>query len=234
MPIKRYNEYQKHAIVKSGIGSTPDDIDARYAKVAAFINEDKKQDALKEIENTRFALLSAINNVNYDSYCFACFVHSIDGVLYDDLSDDGLDFLLTKLAEAEITQLDIETAIEEVKKKVNNEIELLFPDLFNVADSLVYYGKIKMYLIEMGQELQNEEPNIDEIRKRLLWFQVYNKPMNFRSNDTDNVLIEIDRSFADMCSMMENNGSNNPHLYTCTQFYAKLNYLHKSTQPAAA
>jgi len=81
----------------------------------------------------------------------------------------------------------------------------------------------------MGEELQKEEPNIEDIKKQLLWFQTNTKPLNFRSTDEDNVLVVMDRYFASTCSAMENNGSMNPHKYTCMQFYAKLDYLQKST-----
>ena len=231
MPISRYNELQKHSIISSGIGSSAEEIDARYSKVAAFIIEDRKQEALKEIENTRFALLSALHNVNYPSACFACFVKSIDGVEYNDLSEDGLEIVMQALRETEITQFDVECAVDEVKKKIHNDIELMFPDIVDSSVYLVYYGKIKMYLLEMAEELQKETPDIEKVRAQLNWFLLYNKPMNFRSNEPDSVSIEIDRNFVGMCSMMENNGSVAPHNYTVIQFYAKLDYLHKTAQP---
>jgi len=117
MPIDRYSEYLKYAVIKSGIGSNEGDIDARYAKVAAFITEDKKADALKELENARFALLSIRDGVNYDAYCFSCFIHSIDNVIYDDLTDEGFDVVIKKLGEIKVTQEEIESAVDDVKKK---------------------------------------------------------------------------------------------------------------------
>ena len=109
----------------------------------------------------------------------------------------------------------------------------MFPGISDETVYLIYYGKIKSYLLDLAAELQKEEPKIDDIKKQLNWFQTYNKPQNFRSNEADSVALGIDRNFAAMCSMMENNGSSNPHQYTVIQFYAKLDYLHKMSQPNA-
>lgn len=117
MPIARFNELQKYSVIQSGIGHTMQDIDARYAKTAAFIAEGKLPEAIKELENSRFAILSTVERINYTSHCFACFVKSINDIEYNDLSEEGLDATLAVLLSTEITQGDIETAVEEVKKK---------------------------------------------------------------------------------------------------------------------
>lgn len=234
MPIARYSELQKHSIISSGIGSSAEEVDARYAKTAAFITEDKKVEALKELENARFAILSTLQGVNYATYCFACFVKTINDKYYNDLSEDGLDLVLTALKATGITQQEVEDAVEEVKKKIHSEIELMFPSITDETVALIYYGRIKMYLLELAEELQKVDPDLEAIKKQLTWFQTYNRPMNFRSNESDNVMLEVDRNFAAMCSMMENNGSTNPHEYTVIQFYAKLDYLNRMSQPAQA
>ena len=117
MPIARFNDLQKYSVIQSGIGHTMQDIDARYAKVAAFIAEGKTAEAIKELENSRFAILSTMQGVNYATHCFATFIKSIDGVEYNDLSDEGLDATLAAIIATDITQYDVEIAVEEVKKK---------------------------------------------------------------------------------------------------------------------
>ena len=117
MPIVRYNEFQKYLLIDSGIGADVETIDGHYAKQIAYIASDKKDDAIKEAENTRHALASVLSGINYGSMAFAVMVTHIDGVPYDDISEEGIERTVKVLEATGISQGEVEEATEVLKKK---------------------------------------------------------------------------------------------------------------------
>ena len=117
MPIARYNEFQKYLLIESGIGASMEAVDTHYAKQVAYIASDKKDDAIKEAENTRHCIASILGGINYTSMAFAAMVSSIDGIPYDDISEEGIEKTVAILGTTGISQGEIEEAAEALKKK---------------------------------------------------------------------------------------------------------------------
>ena len=233
MPIVRYNEFQKYLLIDSGIGADVETIDGHYAKQIAYIASDKKDDAIKEAENTRHALASVLSGINYGSMAFAVMVTHIDGVPYDDISEEGIERTVKVLEATGISQGEVEEATEVLKKKIVDELGTLFPALTGNDQTYEHFAKLRIYVLEMCDTLTDGE--IDEYRARELydrWLSLVTpgKPLNFTSSDPENVLTGMDRLFVETCAQMEKNGSTNPEKYTVVQFWAKIDFIQKEAK----
>ena len=125
LPIKRFHKYNKCLLVDAGIGSDLSAFDGHIERVVRYIKSDKRDEAAKEMENMRQNIYLMMQSVSPQHMAFACLVHSIDGKCYDDMSDDGLQKVLTLLGGA--TAKDISRNSDEVKKKNRHRVKSVFP-----------------------------------------------------------------------------------------------------------
>jgi hypothetical protein len=232
--IERYIQLQKYLVIENGIGSSVDAINNRYLRLDAFIRNDDKEAALLENENALYAVNSALQGVSYLTIAFACIVARIGGKPCEDLTDDGLQATAQLVRNSGLTYRDLELAVEDVKKKISDEIDILFPSLSDATGKLIYYSRVKNYVLMVTEIYQKEEPteeDINMLEKEQRWFITNDGAKNFKGDDVNNVASEIERNFYSLCSVMEQNHSINPRQYTVAQFYGKIDYLNKQAQP---
>lgn len=117
MPILRFRRWNKYVMESSDIGSEFSDFSNRLNKIAQFIQKDMKNDALKEIENTRITVWNALKEFSPKTKVFAIFVKSINGKSYDDFSPDSIKECIKHLSKIGITDNDAVNKLKEVKKK---------------------------------------------------------------------------------------------------------------------
>lgn len=117
LPVNRYNEVQKYLLMDSGVGSDMEAIQSRYARLYAFLAEKKIEEAQKEAENMYYTHYSILEAINYKSYAFCCLISEINGEAISDYSEDGIRAILKKLEGIDLSQYDIESSIDIVKKK---------------------------------------------------------------------------------------------------------------------
>lgn len=119
LTIRRYTYFQKYLALESGIGSNIESILSRCNKIRAYCEEDKKKDAVQEVENLKEACLSIINGVPYNTLAFACLVATIGGQLAKDVTESGLHTTVEQLTELDILNSQIEDTVSDVKKKLS-------------------------------------------------------------------------------------------------------------------
>lgn len=227
-PIDRYIEFQKYLIIESGIGSSISDVSLRYSKIKAFIEEGKLQDALIENENAFKCVNSALNGVSYMSIAFACLVATMGGEICEDLTEEGLQLVAEKIKTCGLTQQNLEDSIEDVKKKINDELNSFYSDNQINIDLLDYLSKIKKYILVVAESYSNLEPeNLDDVKHAYNWFLTDGGSKNFRVDDKENCVIQIEKQFHSLCSVMEQNNVVNPEKCTVLQFYGKIYYINK-------
>jgi hypothetical protein len=73
------------------------------------------------------------------------------------------------------------------------------------------------------------EGNDEKMRK--LEEQMMQAPKCFDPGSDQNVLIQADASFEDVCTVMQENGVTEPKKLTEYEFYAKLKYYEKRFKP---
>lgn len=140
MPIENFKAYNRFLLIDSGIGSDFEDVDKHIERVAAFMATDKEA-AVQELQNLRQNLYYIQQNINPKLMAFAALVYEIDGKNISDLSDDGIKNTVAMMGD--IKKGLLYRIVETIKKKVESELNTLFPKFFDSARIKEAYDKVK-------------------------------------------------------------------------------------------
>jgi len=111
LPADNYYKLNKYLLLEGSIGSSVEDFSAKHLNVLyTLINNDKKAEAITQINNLRQLFHMTVNEINVAQLAFACLVHSIDGVKVEDYSESGLKEISHQIGALSFTQ-------KELKKK---------------------------------------------------------------------------------------------------------------------
>ena len=163
---------------------------------------------------------------------FACLVKSVDGTEYNDMTADGLQKVLDLFADAPNAELTAQ--LEAVKKKIDEELQLYFPKLFDDATIKEYYDQLKQRTMLMldaiikGDE-SDKRAEIDNITTLLL---TYTKPKSFIWSDS--VEIQYDKQFESMCLMLSQHLHVNPKSVTVLEYYNAFEYIKEQAKKQAS
>jgi gliding motility-associated-like protein len=133
------------------------------------------------MENIRQTLFVIMQEMNPKHLAFACLVSEIDGEPCDDISDDGLRKTLHILGDVPVKEMTAEG--EAVKKKIDEELSLYFPDEFDDAKEKEYYDIMKRRALAMLDAVIHGDTDerkavIENLTDRLVCFY---KPKTFKS-----------------------------------------------------
>ena len=141
LPVTRFHKYNKMLLVDAGIGSDIADFDKHISRISAFLAKNDNKQAITELENIRQNVYFIQSGVSPRNLAFAVLVKSIDGKPCDDLSDEGLKKIVDMFAD--VPYKDLAASIEAVKKKIDRELQIYFPRLFDDATVKEYYDQLK-------------------------------------------------------------------------------------------
>ena len=224
LPIVRFHKYNKMLLIDAGVGSDLSDWDAHMEKVVRYCRLNQPDKAEKEIGNIRQNIYFIQSEISPKHLAFAALVKSIDGKLVDDLTDDGLQKVLDLFAEA--TNKELTDHMESVKKKIDEEMLLYFPMLFDDSTVKEYYDLLRERTLLMlnstieGVDRSNE---IDDLTGQLI---TYTNPQSF--SGTDSVEIQYDKQFENMCLMIAQHLHVNAKKYTVLEYYNAFEFIKKS------
>lgn len=226
LPIKRFHAYNKMLLIDAGIGGTLAEFDAHIQKAMSYARSKTPEMAVVELDNLRQCVYMIMQGVSPRHLAFACLVSEIDGKKCDDIAEDSLKQVAEILADASVTELA--TSLEEVKKKIDTELQLYFPKVFDDASIKEYYDQLKQRTLAILDGLingENEERNrqIDIMTDELMR---YSKPQVF--SGADNVEISHDKSFAKMLVILAEQLHIDASNYSVMQFYNAFEYLQES------
>lgn len=216
LPMARFHRYNKMMLIDANIGSDLAAIDKHIERVKAFITARKNESAITELDNLRQSVFFAQNNVTPRSMAFAALVKSINGRPCDDLTDEGLQKVVDKIAD--LPMMQIATLLEAAKKKIDDELTAYFPNLFDDADSKEYHDLLRkrtLALLKSIIEGATESTEVEELTTELL---AYVKPQTF--NGAKNFEVEYDKQFERLCFQIRQElGGVDPKLYTVMEYY---------------
>ena len=231
MPIVNFQKYNKYLLIDSGIGSDADDIDAHITRVAKFIKSNNAKKALQELQNMRQNMYMVNNEISPRYLAFAALIHSIDGEEVNDLSDDGLQQTMSLFKD--VANSEITAHLEAVKKKIDDELRLYFPRLFDDATLKEYYDKLKQRTIVVlrtiidGRATEADAKEIDDITAELI---TYFNPQTFTGSES--VEIRHDRQFENMCLILSQNLHVDPKKFTVLEYYNAFEYIKEQAKKA--
>jgi hypothetical protein len=166
---------------------------------------------------------------------FSCLVSEIDGKPCNDLSEQGLAEVLRTLGG--VPRKEITTSAEAVKKKIDEDLTLYFPSLFDSTDEKEYYDMMKRRAqMELEQitdgDSEERRARITELEDRMVTAV---KPRTFTGRDAFGV--QHDKAYMKMCLMISSNLNADATRMTVLEYYTASEYMHemaKERQKAVA
>ena len=227
LPITRFHKYNKYLLVDVGVGADLGSVDNHIERAMRFMKTNQN-DALKELECLRQCMYLINSEVSPKHYAFAALVKSIDGVEQTDLSENGIKQILEALGS--ITVKETDTILESVKKKIDDELTLYFPSLFEDANIKEFYDDMKhraMCILDQIIEQKDNRNEIERITERLI---LYTKPKIFWGKES--VEIAYDKDFENLCLWLSQHLNTNPKNFTVLQYYNAFVFLKEQNKKA--
>lgn len=231
MPVVRFHKYQKLLLIDAGIGSDIASYDRGMEKARQFLAEGKTDKAAQELENARLCIHFIQQGINPKHRAFAALVKSIDGVACDDMSDDALEKVTKTLQDAPNNLLT--ALLEAVKKKIDSELMVYFPAIFNDSSVKEYYDLLKRRANEIlkGIAAGVDEPDKTVVVEKLTAELItYSKPQSFTG--PDGVEVQFDRQFEDLCLALSEQLHVEPKKYTVLEFYNAFDFIRERAKKA--
>ena len=231
LPIIRFNKYNKMLLVDAGVGSDLADFDRHIEKAMRYAGAKTPDLAIAELQNLRQNVYFIQSEISPRYMAFAVLVNSIDGKPCDDLSDDGLQKIINLFAN--VPHSEITAQLEAVKKKIDDELRLYFPRLFDDATLKEYYDKLKQRTIVVlrtiidGRATEADAKEIDDITAELI---TYFNPQIFSGSDS--VEVRQDRQFENMCLILSQNLHVEPKKFTTLEYYNAFEYMKEQARKA--
>lgn len=118
IPQYNWHRAQRYIILDAGLGSTTADILKRINNASTHILNDRKEDAIQELQNMTLGVFSALEGIDYHSMAFACFVSDINGQKYPIANDNDVIKICKLLGESKLTSFEIRSYLDDLKKKL--------------------------------------------------------------------------------------------------------------------
>lgn len=231
LPIVRFHKYQKLLLIDAGIGADIEAFDQRIEKARRFLMDNKSEQAQKELANLRQCVWLIQNGINPKNMAFAALVKSVDGRECSDLSDDALQRVLELLQDSPVK--DVAAQLDAVKKKIDSELMLYFPGIFNDATVKEYFDLLKRRTLAIlnniveGKKRPDSTREIDRLNTALI---TYTKPRLF--SGAESVEIQFDRQFENLCLALSEQLHVKPKEYTVLEFYNAFDFLQERAKKA--
>lgn len=126
LPIRRYQKFNKYLMIAAEVGETLGDYDRRTQRAIVYLNNGDTANAAKELQNRRQAVFNALEEYSPTGLALACMVKSIDGVTFNDMTNEGLQNILTELDKQGYTRSALIQNIERLKKKLKTSLKYIF------------------------------------------------------------------------------------------------------------
>jgi hypothetical protein len=114
LPIELYQKFNSYLVQKLGM----QEIQSSIGNIGTLLNNNKIEEARQEVTNLYMGLYYTVKNFNIEYFCFGCLVYSINGLPVEDHSEDGLKRLIKELSDMGLTNADVKSYLDQVKKNL--------------------------------------------------------------------------------------------------------------------
>ena len=231
LPIVRFHKYQKLLLIDSGVGADITSFDQHIEKTRRFLIAGKPEQAQKELENIRQCVYLIQSSINPRHRAFAALVTKIDGKDFGDCSDDTLDKITEILNDTPVG--DVTARLDAVKKKIDGELMLYFPSLFNDSTIKEYYDLMRARTMELLKNIvagEKDPGGTEAVEKLTTALITYTNPKLFTG--TESVEIQFDRQFENLCLALSEQLHVKPKEYTVLEFYNAFDFIQERAKRA--
>ncbi len=231
IPMKRYQRFNKFLMIDNDVGSDFADFNKRSVKAIEYLKKGMKEDAVLELENRRQMVYNAYMEYSPKNRALAILVKSINGEECTDYSSDGLDEIIDKLDKLGFTYKQVQDTVDEVKKKIENELKNYFPKKFNNYDSVEYNVQlIRKLKVELGQIITGVEQKekLFKAEKNLLNLD---KANSWNINNAGNMEREMEVEYTKFVYAVQEHTNEDLNNVTAFRFYALVEYVEQKNKP---
>ncbi|AHK11384.1 tail assembly chaperone [Flavobacterium sp. phage 1/32] len=231
LPIKRFQRFNKYVLIDVEVGQSFEDYDQRTHKAVAFLRKDMKEEAIKELENRRQMVYNAFEEYSPKHYALALMVKSINGQVFTDITEKGLEEVLIKLDEIGYTQKELELDLSEVKKKIYDVLEMYYPKHFKTNEeenfNIIFKNRLEAELDsiikseDFSEEIYNFEKQMLELKKPNIW-NVYAE---------GNLEIQMEVEFEKFLLAVSEHTNEKIDEVSTFRFYALVDFLKEKFKP---
>ena len=105
MPSGIYAKFNKYMLLESAIGSSFEDFTSKHlASLYPLIQNNKKEEAITQLNNLRQLFFQMVNEVSVEHMAFACLIYSINGKEIKDYSESNLKRIVNQIRDLGLTQ----------------------------------------------------------------------------------------------------------------------------------
>lgn len=225
LPMVRFHKYSKMLLVDAGVGSDIGDFDSHIERAVRYIRKDDRDNAAKELENLRQNVFFIISEQSVRDLSFACLVKEIDGKPCEDFSEQGLSEVVKMLGG--VPRKDFTASLDEVKKKIDDELTTYFSDLFDDVKVREYYDLMKRRTMAvLGNITDGESEERDRLIESLTETMVlYFAPKRFAGKQS--VEIDHDKAFESMCLTISRETHADAKRMTVMEYYNAYEYIRR-------
>lgn len=228
LPVVRHHKFNKLMLIDAHIGSDISDFDAHLERVFRYIGSGKNDLAQKELMILRQNVFFIQTEVSPKYLAFAALIHTLDGVENTDLSDEALKAVADKLSD--VTVKELETFIDDSKKKLDDELQVYFPKLLDSALVKDYYDKLKQRTLLMIKKLtegisESEEKELESLTTDLVLFS---EPQEF--SGPESLEVQQDKQFESACLTISQHTHTDPKKFTVMEYYNALFFIKEQSK----
>ena len=131
--------------------------------------------------------------------------------------------IVDKLSDIKIASLD--KVSEDVKKKIEEDLVLYFPQMFEDSTIKEYYDLIRNRTIAQLQLIIHDGKGgyDDEVERITTELMIYNKPNLYSGSES--IEVQFDKQFDKMCHIISYHLNVSPKDYTVTEYYSAFDYI---------
>lgn len=233
LPMFRLNEFNIHLSQDAGIGSTLADFDTRMDALVSALSSGSLDNAIAEHYNARLGLYLMLDGISTKARCLADVVHAINGKPVATFTDDEMMAVHGQLIRW-MSQEQATEVVDGLKKKLNRELKLAFPDLFPDAEEMEFYiNVVKRAKLQLAHALHEKDVS-GPLAEIDAWLSQQMAPANFDFTDTNNAVETKRRDFALIVAGLAMRGVADAGRLSAYQFHATIQVVKSQTPTAAA
>lgn len=229
LPVSRFQVYQKLLLIDAGVGGDITALDKRLEKTRRHLMAGETKEAEQELENLRQCVYLIQSGVQPRHRAFAALVRSVDGEVFEDATDAAIERITELLKDA--SQGEIDGQMVSVKKKIEAELTLYFPTLFDNPEQKQYFDLLKARTMAVLEAIKNGVDNPEAAAEAqttaLLTFE---KPKRY--DGPDGVEVMNDRNFEDVCIALREQLHFEPKGATVFEYYSAYDFLQRRGKEA--
>lgn len=219
LSVERFHQYSRYSLIASGVGDSLADIDKHITAINALLTRDVKK-AQQELLNLRQNLILVLNERDFRHKAFLFFVKSVDGSLWSDYSDAGIDKMYAIVNDATIAEFD--KALSNVVSEIDAQMVRYFPEMFDDSTDKNRCDLLRKRALLQVDEMQNGSDHSEEIEK--ITTKIWEK-YEPKSYENDKAVVDFDRQFENMCLILSKEFQGGVKGYTVMEFYSAYNLL---------